>query len=197
MTGLEGGRGPGEGPCYRELIDFVKRTVGEGAEYFNDLLRVVLSERGCYYQFHHSPEEFSGALGDAFSHEFMGTARALALFSSVNELAYDPQGDTRLSLLALYPPEPADPEGEDCTYAIHDTAEHAHPHRSGRFRPGVLPVFFKLKVASERVLPLLGASSGIVFFAANLTDRHLLVRIPNTGVGSLDLAGGASLPALH
>ena len=45
-----------------QVIDYVKSEVGQGTEYDNGLVRVVLSNRGCYYQFVDMPEEFSGAI---------------------------------------------------------------------------------------------------------------------------------------
>ena len=39
---------------YQVMIDYIKDQVGEGQEYLNNLVRVVLSERGCYYEFRDS-----------------------------------------------------------------------------------------------------------------------------------------------
>ncbi len=57
----------------------------------------------------------------------------------------------------------------------------------GTYRPGVLPLFFKLKVDSSLAEPLLGTRRGVLFFVANLSDQHLVVRIPHVGPGVTDL----------
>ncbi|NIR00525.1 MAG: hypothetical protein GTN78_10035, partial [Gemmatimonadales bacterium] len=57
---------PDARPEYQVMIDYIKDQVGEGREYTNDLVRVVLSDRGCYYEFRDLPEEFSGAVGSGF-----------------------------------------------------------------------------------------------------------------------------------
>jgi len=173
---------------YQKMIDYIKDTVGEGAEYANDLVRVVLSERGCYYQFRDLPEEFSGVLGDGFSHEFMGSRQALQLFEAVHDLVrlHDLRTTRELSLLAFYD-QPIG-GGLETAYQYYyqaEPGEESIASTDGSYRPGVLPVFFKLKVQSTQAVPVLGASCGALFFVAYLTDRHLLVRIPQvTGLAA-------------
>lgn len=175
---------------YRGMIDYVKAEVGEGAEYVNNLVRVVLSERGCYYQFRESPEEFSGVLGDGFSHEFMGTRQGLDLYERVHEVLAAPRdaATRELSLTALYPATTRDER--DLTYEYTYEAEPQgddSPAVSGRHRPGVLPVFFKLRARSPETVSLVGGVSGALFFIAYLTDQHLLVRVPHLGAQAADL----------
>jgi hypothetical protein len=175
---------------FQVMIDYIKEQVGEGYEYANDLVRVVLSDRGCYYEFRNMPEEFSGAVGSGFQHEFVTTATGLALMEQIHQLVLQAtEADTReLSLLCIY--------GHDAllnrenTYVHHrSVAEEGDegPVTIGNYRPGVLPLFFKLKVDSDLALPFLGAGRGVLFFVANLTDQHLLVRIPHQGPGVTDL----------
>lgn len=57
----------------------------------------------------------------------------------------------------------------------------------GIYRPKLLPLFFKLKIDSDLAEPLLGCRRGVLFFVANLSDQHLLVRIPHQGPGVTDL----------
>jgi hypothetical protein len=57
----------------------------------------------------------------------------------------------------------------------------------GIYRPAALPLFYKLKVDSDLAEPLLGTRKGVLFFVANLSDQHLLVRIPHNGPGVTDL----------
>jgi hypothetical protein len=57
----------------------------------------------------------------------------------------------------------------------------------GIFRPNILPIFFKLKVDSDLVEPILGTRRGVLFFVANLSEQHLFVKIPHQGPGVTDL----------
>lgn len=177
-------------PDYEIMIDYIKSQVGEGSEYTNDLVRVVLSDRGCYYEFRDLPEEFSGAVGSGFRNEFVGTTAGLELVNRIHAMAMGPESaDTHeISLMAIY--------GWDGAFKSEDTFvyhwrrygnEEEGPNMMGIFRPDVLPLFFKLKADSDLVEPLLGTRRGVLFFVANLSDQHLLVRIPHLGVGVADL----------
>ncbi len=177
-------------PDYQVMIDYIKDQVGDGSEYTNDLVRVVLSERGCYYEFRDLPEEFSGAVGSGFKYEFIGTSKGLDIVRKVHELAMGPESaDTHeLSLMVIY-----DWDGifkpED-TFIYHWRSygcEEEGPTMMGIFKPDVLPIFFKLKADSDLVEPLLGTRKGVLFFVANLSDQHLLVKIPHQGAGVTDL----------
>ncbi len=177
-------------PDYQVMIDYIKDQVGNGSEYTNDLVRVVLSERGCYYEFRDLPEEFSGAVGSGFRYEFIGTSKGLDIVRKVHDLAMGPESaDTHeLSLMVIY-----DWDGifkpED-TFIYHWRSygcEEEGPTMMGIFKPDILPIFFKLKADSDLVEPLLGTRKGVLFFVANLSDQHLLVKIPHQGAGVTDL----------
>jgi len=184
---------------YRKLIDFVKEGVGEGAEYVTDLVRVVLSERGCYYQFHAIPEEFSGALGSGFNYQYVGSQEGLELFARVQELVehHDPERTPELSLLAVYDSD-FDHSGAGYQYHFESGPEgDSVPIVAGHYRPGVLPLFLKLRVHSDTRVPMLGSSSGVLFFVANATDQHLIVRIPHQGLAVADLAQSPQTVFIH
>ena len=190
--------GQAERPEYEIMIDYIKDQVGDGSEYTNDLVRVVLSDRGCYYEFRDLPEEFSGAVGSGFRYEFIGTEQGLLLATKIHDMALGPESaDTHeLSLMAIY--------GWDGVFKPDDTfvyhwrsygCEEEGPTMLGMFRPDVLPMFFKLKADSDLVEPILGTRKGVLFFVANLGDQHLLVKIPHQGPGITDLneVGGQRL----
>ena len=190
--------GQAERPEYEIMIDYIKDQVGDGPEYTNDLVRVVLSDRGCYYEFRDLPEEFSGAVGSGFRYEFVGTEQGLLLANTIHEIALGPESaDTHeLSLMAIY--------GWDGIFKPDDTfvyhwrsygCEEEGPTMLGMFRPDVLPMFLKLKADSDLVEPILGTRKGVLFFVANLGDQHLLVKIPHQGPGITDLneVGGQRL----
>ena len=173
---------------FQALIDFVKENVGEGHEYSNDLVRVVISDNGCYYEFIDLPEEFSGAVGTTFAAQFVPSPVGSELMGNIHELACmsNESNTNELSILALY-----DKQGlywPEAVYIHHFTrGEETLPATVGWYRPGVLPLFFKVKVDSAIARPMLGIDRGIIFFVANLTDQHLLVRIPHVGPDHADL----------
>jgi len=176
---------------FQVMIDYIKEQVGQGREYSNELVRVVISERGCYYEFVHMPEEFSGAVGTGFKYEFAGTQVGLEMMEKIQQIiAQADDSNTReLSLLAIYSREGI--FAREDTYIYHHAladGEEEGPVTVGHFRPGVLPLFFKVKLDSDLALPLLGARKGVLFFVTNLTDQHLLVRIPQHGLGLTDLS---------
>jgi hypothetical protein len=177
-------------PECQVMIDYIKDQVGSGSEYTNDLVRVVLSDRGCYYEFRDLPEEFSGAVGSGFRYEFVGSQQGLELVNAVHDIALGPESaDTHeMSLMAIY--------GWDGVFKPDETflyhwrkygCEEEGPMMSGIFRPTVVPIFFKLKADSDLVEPILGTRKGVLFFVANLSDQHMLVKIPHHGPGVTDL----------
>jgi len=187
---------------YQIMIDYIKDQVGEGSEYLNDLVRVVVSERGCYYEFREMPEEFSGAVGSGFTHEFIGSHRAAELLEAIKCMV-DESNDSNtreLALLVVYSRDGL--YNRDETFIYHksdelDSDDDALPITSGRFRTDKLPLFFKLKVDSDLAIRIFGAKRGVIFFVANLTDQHLLVRIPHDGSGITDLSQVPASQLVH
>ncbi len=187
-------------PEYQVMIDYIKDQVGEGRVYANDLVRVVLSDRGCYYEFRDLPEEFSGAVGSGFRYQFCGTREGREVFDSIYKIALAPEtADTHeISLMAIY-----DWDGllkREDIFVYHWSRRggtEEGPLVVGAYRPGVLPIFFKLKVDSDLAEPLLGVRKGVLFFVANLSDQHLLVRIPHHGPGVTDLNEASVRRTVH
>jgi hypothetical protein len=172
------------------MIEYIKDQVGEGREYVNNLVRVVLSERGCYYEFRDMPEEFSGAVGSGFRHDFVGTQDGLELLRKAHSLALEPEtaNTLEISLMVIYAWDGLFRREDAFIYHwVRGTREDEGPVMVGNFRPDVLPLFFKIKVDSDLAEPLLGIRKGVLFFVANLTDQHLAVRIPHVGPGVTDL----------
>jgi hypothetical protein len=187
---------------YQVMIDYIKDQVGPGAEYLNDLVRVVLSERGCYYEFLDMPEEFSGAVGSGFRHAFVGYEEAIGLLEQIRQLVAQssPENTRELALLVVYSRNGLyDPEE---TYVYHVNNEEGDEEQgeslsSGCLRADTLPIFFKIKVDSDLALPLLGVKRGVLFFVANMSDQHLLVRIPHEGNGVTNLAQVPASQLIH
>jgi hypothetical protein len=185
---------------YQVMIDYIKDQVGEGREYLNDLVRVVLSDRGCYYEFRDLPEEFSGAVGSGFHHEFVGTEAGLSLLDAVHDLVLAPESpDTHeISLMVIYKWDGLF-RAEDA-FIYHWRRQggiEEGPSTAGFYRSQVLPIFFKLKIEGDSAERLIGASKGVLFFVANLSDQHLLVRIPHHGAGVADLNDVTGARTIH
>jgi hypothetical protein len=179
------------GHGYQAMIDYIKDQVGEGREYVNNLVRVVLSERGCYYEFRDMPDEFSGAVGSGFRYEFIGTQQALALLDRVHDLVIGPETpDTKeTSLMVIYGWDGLFRREDAFIYHwLRQPSEDEGPVVVGLYRPRVLPLFFKLKIESDLAEPILGVRKGVMFFVANLSDQHLVVRIPHLGPDVTDLS---------
>ena len=187
-------------PEYQMMIDYIKNQVGDGHAYTNDLVKVVLSDRGCYYEFRDLPEEFSGAVGSGFRYEFVGTRQGLDLLGAIHDLALGPESAEthEISLMAIYTWDGMfRPEDTFIYHWRRYQGEQDGPAMIGIYRPEVLPIFFKLKVDSDLAEPLLGARKGVLFFVANLSDQHLLVRIPHHGQGVTDLNEVAGAQLVH
>jgi hypothetical protein len=182
---------------FRQIADYIKSEVGEGAELENGLVRAVLSERGCYYEFSEVPEEFSGALGHGFSPRLVGSKEAMRVLTAINDIIIHANGvNTReLSLLACYDRNAVtDPETGNFFRYVTTTEDAAGPSVEGHFRPTEQPLFFKLTVDSDLAQESLGLRKGVIFFVANRSDQHLMVTIPHGSSGARNLA---DVPTSH
>ena len=167
-------------------IAYIKKRVGEGMEYANEVARAVVSAQGGYYQLTEMPEEFAGALGEGVSHRLIAGAEAWEALREVEALvATAMQGTPRvlsLSLCVLYA------GGSLRTRQgmfVFDQKPGEAPFSHGAWQPGALPRFFKLRLdcGDSAAPPALGLSRGVVFFLApqNRDDgRSLLATLART-----------------
>jgi hypothetical protein len=185
---------------YQVLINYIKQQVEPGYEYANELVRVVLSERGCYYEFVDLPEEFSGALGSGFTHQFIGSTEALALAERIHCIsrACTEHNTREFSLLAVYERQGLfSREGTYIYHQAHRDGDDIGPLTVGCHRERTLPLFFKLKADCDLVVPIFGVTRGVLFIAANLSDQHLVVNIPQAGSGATDLSQAPTSEMVH
>jgi hypothetical protein len=166
-------------------IALLKEHVGEGIVYRNGVVQVVVSEDGAYYELTDLPEEFGGAAGEHLDRHFLTEQEAVALLTrAIETLARANERNTRhISVFVLYTRRGL-ADRKNC-YVFEYRPEEFTPERPpliiGNFQPGVMPLFYKLKIDAEFAPEALNMERGMVFCMANAGDRHLLIRIPFTG----------------
>jgi hypothetical protein len=186
---------------FQVMIEYIKAQVGEGVEYRNSIVRVVLSDNGAYYELLDLPEEFCGAAGEEVEYHFVPPREAIALLTRVVEAtARATAKNTRqFTLIALYTRRGL-VDRKNCfvyEYRPRDERPGHAPLVVGSFQPKVMPLFFKIKLDADYAEEVLGISCGIVFCMANAGDRHLLVRIPYKGDQVTDLSDLPTSQTIH
>ena len=179
-------------------IAYIKKRVGAGAEYANDIACAVLSPQGGYYQLAEMPEEFSGALGAGVSHRLVADAEAWETLHRVQALVAAIQSGMQIvrsvSLYAVYA------GGSLRTRRrmfVFDQRPGEEPFAHGVWQPEALPRFFKMRLdcgdapAAAALGLTLGLTQGVLFFLTphNRDDgRSLLATLARTA-GTQDLSG--------
>lgn len=167
-------------------IAYIKKRVGEGAEYANDVARAVLSAQGGYYQLAEMPEEFAGALGAGVSHRLIAPPEAWETLRQVQALVEAIQEGTQpvrsVSLYALYAGGSLRARRR---MFVFDQRPGEAPFAHGAWQPQTLPRFFKLRLdCGDAPAPAeLGLTQGVLFFLApqNRDDgRSLLATLART-----------------
>lgn len=169
-------------------IAYIKKRVGQGTEYANEVARAVLSDEGGYYQLAEMPEEFAGALGGV-SHRLIPPAEAWTLLAQmqafVEGLLSGTQAVHSASLYALYAGGSLRRRRE---LFVLDQKPGEPPFWHGQWQPETLPRFLKLRLdcGSQPPPPALGLSQGVSFLLApqHRDDGHALLatlsRTPRT-----------------
>ena len=170
-------------------IAYIKKRVGQGMEYQNEVARAVLSDEGGYYQLAEMPEEFAGALGAGVSHRLIAPSEAGTLLAQmqafVEGLLSGTEAVYSVSLYALYTGGSLRMRRE---LFVLDQKPGEAPFFHGQWQPGTLPRFLKLRLdcGSLPPPPALGLSQGVSFLLApqHRDDGHALLatlsRTPST-----------------
>ena len=177
---------------YAVGIAYIKEQIGAGIEYKNSVVRVVVSETGAYYELNDLPEDFCGGVGDDFERKFITPTEAINLFAfAVESTALVNADNTRqCTLLALYTRRGIVDRKNCYIFDYHSTSDIYTPNPPlivGKFQPGVMPLFFKIKLDAEFAPDIFGMRRGIVFCMANAGDRHLMIKLPADGENLTDL----------
>jgi len=181
---------------FQTQIALIKAQVGEGAVYRNDVVTMVVSETGAYYELNDLPEEFGGVAGSHVEPNFLSEADAVAQLDRAHRALAQasPENTRHISVVVLYSRRGL-ADRKNCfvfEYRPVENAPDRPPLVIGSFRPGAMPRFFKLKVDAEYAPEALGMARGMAFCMANAGDRHLLVRAPFIGAEVHDLSGAAA-----
>ena len=167
-------------------IAYIKRRVGDGMEYANEVAQAVLSAEGGYYQLREMPEEFAGALGEGVSHRLAADVEVWETLRQVQALVESvTQGTQAVRSLSLYVLYAGGSLRTRQGMFVFDQKPGETAFAHGQWQADVLPRFFKLRLDSgdEPLPPALGLSNGVLFFLAphNHDDgRCLLATLART-----------------
>ena len=183
-------------------IAYIKKQVGAGTEYRNEVARAVVSESGGYYQLAEMPEEFAGALGGGVSHRLVSPPDALALLSEMQALIEGiltgTQAVRAASLYALYAGGSLRSRRE---MFVLDQKAGEMPFSQGRWQPDILPRFLKLRLdcGVQPAPPALGLTQGVLFLLApqHRDDGHALLATLTRTPGTQDLSAPKPSPMMH
>lgn len=183
-------------------IAYIKKQVGPGTEYRNEVARAVLSSSGGYYQLAEMPEEFAGALGGGVSHRLVAPSDALALLAQIQAFIEGVLAGTlavrSASLYALYAGGSLRARRE---MFVLDQKAGEMPFSHGQWQPDILPRFLKLRLdcGSQPPPPALGIASGVLFLLApqHRDDGHTLLATLTRTPGTQDLSVPRPSPIMH
>ncbi len=183
-------------------IAYIKKQVGAGTEYKNEVARAVLSPSGGYYQLAEMPEEFAGALGGGVSHRLVSPPDTRALLAEMQGfiagLLAGTQTVRAASLYALYAGGSLRARRE---MFVLDQKPGEAPFSHGEWQPGALPRFLKLRLDCGACPPpaALGLTEGVLFLLApqHRDDGHALLATLTRTPGTRDLSAPKSSPTMH
>jgi hypothetical protein len=180
---------------FQMMINYVKEGVGEGDEYSNGVARMVISKAGAYYELIDLPEEFVGALGSGVEHRFISQPEAMALLEGGVRAAKEVEGtDTRLlQVMALYSRRGL-VDRKNCYLMQYKPDVSSRSNTTGAIQPGVMPLFFKIKVdsRSSEIESAIGANRCILLCLVMPGDRYPLIRIQLDREETTDLGSMAA-----
>lgn len=174
-------------------IAYIKKRVGKGVEYVNEVAHAVLSEQGGYYQLAEMPEEFAGVLGAGVSHRLIREAEAWETLRQVQALVESIlQGTQAVQAISLYALYAGGSLRTRQKMFVFDQHPGESPFAYGAWQPQSLPRFFKLRLdCGDAPVPLTpGLKQGVLFFLApqNRDDGCSLLATLTRTPGTQDLS---------
>jgi hypothetical protein len=177
---------------YQLQINLIKEMIGEGIEYENAVVRIVVSDEGAYYELKDLPEEFSGGVSEKITRHFLSQKEAVTLLSRVFDARkrITVKNTRQFVLMVIYTRTGVIDRKNCYIYDLRRGGEwnmDDKPFELGKFQPGVMPLLFKIKIDADFSEELVGFKRGIAYCMANAGDRHLLVKCPLDGEEITDL----------
>jgi hypothetical protein len=162
---------------YGVAIAYIKRQVGPGWEYANEVARAVLSPNGGYFELAEMPEEFAGAVGAGVSHRLAHASEALETMRRLERLAVAVvRGEVVLRSISLYVLYAGGSLKTRQSLFVLDHQQGAPPFAHGDLQANVVPRFAKLRLDAgpdDGVLADFGLTSGVHFLLApSQTDTN-------------------------
>lgn len=158
---------------YGVSIAYIKRKVGAGTEYANEVARAVLSPVGGYFELSEMPEEFAGALGTGVSHRLISETEALDTLRRLEQLVVSViRGEITPRALSFYVLYAGGSLRRKQEMFVLDYKRGDPLFAHGGLQAGVVPRFLKLRLDAEddeAALTAFGLSGGIHFL---LTPAH-------------------------
>lgn len=179
---------------YGVSIAYIKRQVGPGMEYANEVARAVLSPSGGYFELAEMPEEFAGVVGAGVSSRLVSAAEALETMRRIERLAVAVvRADVSLRSVSLYALYAGGSLRHRQGVFVLDHRADEPTFAHGDLQAHVVPRFVKLRLDAgpdDAALSAYGLTSGVHFLLApSHTDagRCLLGAFTRTA-GQADLS---------
>jgi len=150
-------------------IAYIKKRVGAGMAYSNEVAEAVLSAAGGYFQLRELPEEFAGAVGDGVTHGLISNEEAWEIVHKIKTLLDSVmQGALAIRSISLYALYAGGSLQTRQGLFVFDQKSGEAPFTHGEWHQEVLPRFFKLSLESgdTPLPPSMGLADGILFFLA-------------------------------
>ncbi|HSV72590.1 MAG TPA: hypothetical protein VLH79_02395 [Chthonomonadales bacterium] len=183
---------------YGAGIETIKREVGAGERYENEVAVAMVSEQGVWCECSDLPAEFAGCSGTPYTLRHMEDEEArrycLAIYETVQRVAVAP--GNAASLLVLYARNALVERRNAYVFHFDSTSLEMPPmpRELGAYRAKQLPRFLRCRITSRE--PIDGAPflDGSAFVLAGVGDGNLTVEMPRQDTGMIDLGRGQARP---
>ena len=168
-------------------IAYIKRLVGDGETYANDVARAVFSDRGGYYELLRMPAEFSGALGETISRRTISRRDLLDLVKALRVTLADAAALDLGAYFSMFALDEGSEFGSRGGVFVYEHSPGEQTLRLGILRADPPPIFLKLRFLHSlgspsaeilRMLALPAITAHVTVFAlapASTDDGHYVV----------------------
>jgi hypothetical protein len=176
-------------------VEWLKAEVGPGEVFENPVARVVLSDKGGWFECVDLPMEFSGIAGGPCERRFISDAEVLRLTGDLAAVASKELDAAVKSfgLLALYSRRGIIDEREAYVFQSRRGSDGGvrRSLTSGAVRPDTVPLLLRCRINAGDALPGIPLTCGVFVCLSGVGERNLMVLMPHEGSDVRDL-GAAS-----